>query len=107
MAGWRLPIWPSGWVPAPSLWPDDPVDRALAAGFSSEICGRAASAGRGGWECSRPGAAQLASADDGGLGKAIGEGYGLRDEAMQAFADAQRGAGSYTRSTGHQTQAAA
>jgi glutathione S-transferase len=72
----------------PSLWPDDPVDCALAAGFSSEICGQ------GGFGWSRrlgmlaPGAAQLASADDGGLGKAIGEGYGLRDEAMQA-ADAR------------------
>ena len=57
----------------PSLWPDDPVDRALAAGFSSEICGQ------GGFGWSRR--LSMMGTNGARLG-AIGAQYGLREDAI-------------------------
>lgn len=71
----------------PSLWPEDPLDRALAAGFSAEICGP------GGFGWSRRLAMNSNSARSptaGGEGQS-GEGltgmmraYGLRPDAVEA-----------------------
>ena len=67
----------------PSLWPEDPLSRALATGFSSEICGHDGF----GW-ARRLGLMAPAIERFGDAGGDIAGQYGLRDDAMQA-ADAR------------------
>lgn len=63
----------------PSLYPDDPVDRALAMGFSAEICGQ----GGFGWSrrLSMMGAAPAAPDSPMGV---ISRQYGIRSESVDA-----------------------
>ena len=67
----------------PSLWPEEPLHRALAAGFSSEICGNDGF----GWArrlgLIAPVMEKFSDAADGIAGQ-----YGLRDDALEA-ADAR------------------
>lgn len=64
----------------PSLWPDDPVDRALAAGFSSEICGP------GGFGWSRRLGMTGTSPDAAASSpmSSVMRGYGMRADALAA-----------------------
>lgn len=64
----------------PSLLPDDPVERALATGFSAEICG----AGGLGWSRRLTMAAANPAITGDPVQTRIFEGYGMRSEAMAA-----------------------
>lgn len=66
----------------PSLWPDDPLDRVLAAGFSAEICGP----GGFGWSrrLSMNSASARAPATGGEGLSGMMRAYGLRPDAVEA-----------------------